>query len=48
MKSMDGKVAGEVVEFGWEDAKRTTPLSGRRLKAKKEAAKKKKPGTFGE
>lgn len=39
---------GEVVDFGWGDAKRSAPLSGRRKKAAKAAKEKKKPGTFGE
>jgi hypothetical protein len=43
----DDAANGEVVEFGWEDEAPAKPLSGRRLKAKKEAQKKKKPGTFG-
>ncbi|KIZ06170.1 hypothetical protein MNEG_1790 [Monoraphidium neglectum] len=42
----DDAANGEVVEFGWEDEAPAKPLSGRRLKAKKEAQKKKKPGTF--
>jgi hypothetical protein len=49
MVDINGEAAGgEVVEFGWADEARTKPLSGRRLKAKKEAQKKRKPGTFGE
>ncbi|KAI8463120.1 MAG: DEAD-domain-containing protein [Monoraphidium minutum] len=46
MASMEGDAGGEVVDFGWDDPAPTKPLSGRRLKAKKEAQKKKKPGTF--
>lgn len=49
MADVDGEApGGEVVEFGWEDAAPDKPLTGRRKKAKKEAQKKKKPGTFGE
>lgn len=40
--------SGEVVEFGWEDADNSKPLSGRRKKALKEQKKKNKSGTFGE
>jgi hypothetical protein len=47
MADSEAAPGGEVVEFGWADEAAAKPLSGRRLKAKKEAQKKKKPGTFG-
>lgn len=49
MSDSEGDISqdGEVVEFGWEEDNNNQPLGGRRKKARKEAIKKSRPGTFG-